>query len=114
MAYDEKYRKRVLEYIEEGHSQKEVSEIFAVSVSTIREWKKLWKETGSLQKRPLKRGFKKIDPEKLTAYAAKYPDAYLKEIAGEFKCDEKAIRKALIRLKITRKKRPGNTKKGTK
>jgi len=104
MAYDEKYRKRVMEYIAEGHTLEEAHKVFKVGITTIKEWKKLQAETGGLLKRELNRGFKKIDPEKLKAYNDEHPDAYLKEIAEEFECDESAIRKALRKLKITRKK----------
>ena len=40
----------------------------------------------------------------------KHPDAYLVEIAEEFNCSECAIRKALKKLNITRKKRQLHTK----
>jgi transposase len=104
MAYDKKYRERVLEYISEGHTQKEAQEVFKVSPSTIKEWEKLLEETGSLEKREIVRSFKKIDPVKLEAYVKEHPDAYLQEIADAFGCVESAVRKALKRLKITRKK----------
>jgi transposase len=104
MAYDRQYRKRVLEYLEEGHTQEEAHKVFKVGASTIWEWRKLYEETGSLEKRELKRSFKKVDPEKLALYIKEHPDAYLKEIAKFFQCDESAIRKALKKLKITRKK----------
>ncbi len=40
----------------------------------------------------------------------KHPDAYLVEIAEAFNCSECAIRKALKKLNITRKKRQLHTK----
>ena len=104
MAYDEKYRKRVMEYLNEGHTQEETSKVFKVGTATIKGWKKLYEQTGSLTKRELNRSFKKIDPEKLSAYISEQPDAYLKEMAEHFQCSETAIRKALKKLKITRKK----------
>ena len=54
---------------------------------------------------PVVRGYKKVEPQKLKTYVQEHPDAYLKEIALEFKCCETAVRKALERLGITRKKR---------
>jgi transposase len=51
------------------------------------------------------RPFKKLDPIKLREYVSDHPDAYLQEIADVFGCVESAVRKALKRLKITRKKR---------
>lgn len=106
MSYPEKYRIRTLEYRREGHTLEQTSKIFKVNVSTIRKWEKRLKEEGSLANHEVKRPFKKIDPEKLKAFIKDNPDAYLREIADLFKCCQTAIRKALKRLKITRKKRP--------
>lgn len=105
MSYSEDYRKRTIEYREEGHTLEETHRVFKVSISSIRTWEKQWKEKGTLAPAPVVRGYKKIDPEKLKAYVQVHPDAYPKEIAKEFHCCETAIRKAFDRLGITRKKR---------
>jgi len=105
MSYPEEYRKRTIEYKQEGHTLEETKEIFKVSISTIRAWEKQSKEKGNLKAKIPERPFKKIDPEKLKIYVEEHPDAYQNEIAKEFKCTPEAIRKALKRLKITRKKR---------
>ena len=106
MSYPEKYRMRTLEYRLEGHTLDQTHKVFKVAVVTIRKWEKKLREEGTLAKRPVRRPFKKIDPDKLKEYVRAHPDAYLREIAKEFNCTEGAIRKALKRLKITRKKRP--------
>ena len=105
MSYPEKYRIRTLEYRREGHTLEQTSKVFKVNISTIREWEKRLKEEGTLAAREIKRPFKKIDPEKLKDYVKNNPDAYLREIADAFNCCQTAVRKALQRLKITRKKR---------
>ena len=105
MSYDRKYRQRTIEYRQEGHTLEQTSRVFKVSVSTIRDWEKLRQETGDFGKRALKRSFKKIDPVRLESYVAQNPDAYLSEIAEVFFCGESAVRKALKKLGITRKKR---------
>ena len=66
----------------------------------------MYKQTGELKDQPLHRTFKKLDPEKLTAYVSEHPDAYLKEIGEAFDCSGTAVRKAFKRHGITRKKRP--------
>ena len=104
MSYPEKYRIRIVEYRQEGHTLVQTSKIFKVNVSTIRAWEKRLREEGSLADREIKRPFKKIDPEKMKAFMKDNPDAYLKEIAKVFNCCQSAVRKALDRLKITRKK----------
>lgn len=105
MSYSRDYRKRTIEYREEGHTLEETHEVFRVSISAIRRWEKQWKEKGTLAPAPLVRGYKKINPEKLKKYVREHPDAYPKEIAKEFGCCETAIRKAFTRIGITRKKR---------
>ncbi len=113
MSYPVKYRERMIEYRQEGHTLEETSRVFKVTITTIREWEKRLKEKGNLEPDTPERSFKKIDPEKLKAYLAEHPDAYQREMAKEFGCAESAIRKALKRLCITRKKRLRATRSRT-
>ena len=106
MAYDEKYRKRTLEYWHEGHTLEQTKKVFRVSVTIMYKWENQLKEEGNLKKHPVKRSFRKIDPEKLKEYVRANPDAYLREIADVFNCSSTAVRKSLKKLNITRKKRP--------
>jgi len=64
-----------------------------------------YEETGDLSNKPLHRGFKKIDPEKLKAYVAEHPDDTQEEVALVFGCCNQAVSQAYRRLGITRKKR---------
>jgi transposase len=104
MAYDEKYRRRALDYWGEGNSKRKTAEVFKVSTSTLQQWKSKLKDTGTLAPEERKRIWRKIDPSKLKEYVAKNPDAYLREIAAEFGCTIHAVEKALKRLKTTCKK----------
>ncbi|MDR1595979.1 MAG: helix-turn-helix domain containing protein [Puniceicoccales bacterium] len=52
-------KKRVLKY-ESTHTVKETSEVFGVNERTIFKWKKKLKETGSLEREPLKRKYRKL------------------------------------------------------
>jgi len=104
MAYDTKYREKVLNYLSKGHTIQEAHEVFEVGTTTIKEWKKLKAETGKLNKRELNRKPRKICPDKLKAYVTENPDKYLEEIAEVFNCTYSAVSYALKRLKITRKK----------
>ena len=61
------------------------------------------REEGNLKKYKVIRPFKKIAPEKLMEHVKNHPDDYLREIAVVFNCSDTAIRKALKKLKITRK-----------
>jgi transcription initiation factor IIE alpha subunit len=70
------------------------------------------KETRNLERVPLNRKYRKLDPEKLVKYVEEHPDAYQREMASEFKMSKSCIGKALRKLKITVKKRPGHIKSG--
>ena len=69
MAYSEDYRKRVTAYRKEGHTFRETKEVFKVTVDTIQKWEKRLREEGTLSKKPVKRSFRKIDPEKLERFS---------------------------------------------
>jgi len=112
--YGKDYRKRVLAYLEEGHTEAEAEAKYNVCSATIADWQKLYRETGSLDRRALNRGHKKLDPEKLTVYVAEHPDAYLEEIGAAYNCTGEAVRQALKKLKITRKKRQSSTRNVTR
>ena len=109
MSYPIRYRKRTIEYRQEGHTLEETGETFKVSISTIRKWEKQLKEKGHLEKKAVKQKFKKLDPEKLKAYVKAHPDAYQAKIGKAFGCTDTAVRKAFRRLGITRKKRQNDT-----
>lgn len=106
MAYSEDLRKKVIEYLGNGHSQREAQEVFGICLDTVNRWNQKYQKTGEVKDTPPRRRFKKLDPEALRAYIHKHPDAYLSEIAEEFGCSETAVSKALKKLGITRKKRP--------
>ena len=104
MSYDIKYRQRVIDYMSEGHTEKETAETFKVSKATLWKWKSKLKETGSLTPKKRKETWRKVNPGDLKEYLEQNPDAYLKEIGVHFGCTDVAIFKAIRRLGITRKK----------
>jgi transposase len=105
MAYSIDYRRRTIEYYHEGHTQEEVSGIFNVCPKTIRDWEARNK-TGSLKPNyPKTRKPRKLPPNELSQYINEHPEAFLEEIGEYFNCSAEAVRKALKKLKITRKKR---------
>jgi transposase len=109
MAYSEDLRKKVIKYLEAGHSQREAKEVFSISLSTVNKWHQKYERTGDIKNKVPSRTFKKVDPQKLQAYVQEHPDAYLKEIAEEFNCSDMSIHRALKKLGITRKKRQKST-----
>jgi len=103
MSYSKDLREKAMSY-RRNHTQEETAKTFGVSVSAIRKWEQLQRETGKLDKKPLERKWRKIDPDKLREYMREHPDEYLDEIATAFECSGEAIRQALKKHKITYKK----------
>lgn len=105
MAYSEDYRKRTIEYYHEGHTQAEVCAAFKVYPRTIRDWEAR-KISGTMKANyPETRKPRKLPPDELIQYIDEHPDDFLEEIGVHFQCSGEAVRKALKKLKITRKKR---------
>ncbi|MBA2648694.1 MAG: transposase [Legionella sp.] len=102
-----------IKYVAQGGSIKDACILFEVSRSSFQRWRLKKDKTGNLAPKSRDRTPYKIDNDKLKAYIEKHPDAYLNEIAHHFKVTIPGISIALKRLKITRKKRPNFTKKGT-
>jgi hypothetical protein len=105
-------RERALEAVRNGHTKAEVREMFGLGVNTLRAWKKLEAETGSLENKPLHRSWYKIDREKLLEHYEENPYSANKETAVVFNCSVSGIRSAKKVLKITRKKH--NSIRGTR
>ena len=105
MTYSTDFREKVLEFLGRGRTMREAADLFGIAPDTVNRWKQKLKETGSLEDAPRRITFRKLDPEKLRAYVAAHPDAYLKETGEAFGCNESAVRKAFARLRITRKKK---------
>ncbi len=109
MAYSVDLRKRVLDYKSEGHTYEETQEVFKVGITTIKEWKRLLSETGSLEKRELNREARLYTDDELQAYMDENPQAILKDIAAHFGGSQSGANAALARLGITLKKRLPHT-----
>jgi transposase len=105
MAYSSDTRRLVLNYLDRGHTYEEARRELGVGISSIKEWKKLLKETGSLEMRPVERATSKFHSIELEAYIDEHPDATLLDIATHFGGSTSGAFNALEREKITFKKR---------
>jgi transposase len=114
MSYDIKFRKRVLEFMDEGHTYAQAYEAFKIFPTVIVAWRKLLEKTGSLEPQKYKHKPKKIDPEKLKKAIEKKPDSYLRELAEKFNCSISAIHKHLVKNDITYKKKHSRMQKNQK
>jgi len=104
MAYSKDFREKAMEYMNKGHTKEELYEAFGIYPSAISRWKKLRKETGSLEPQYPETRSGKIDMKELEEAIEEKPDAYLHELAKKFGCTKQAIFYAQKRLDITYKK----------
>ncbi|MDR1067417.1 MAG: helix-turn-helix domain-containing protein, partial [Clostridiales bacterium] len=51
MDHDEKYRKRTIEYYEEGYSIRKITKIFGISPNTLNAWLKQYRDNGGLERK---------------------------------------------------------------
>ena len=93
MSKSKDLREAAVAYKKAGNSYEDTGKVFGVSASTVHRWVRQYEETGDLSNKPLNRGFKKIDPEKLKAYIAEHPDDTQQEIATVFGCCNQASAK---------------------
>jgi transposase len=105
MAYPTIFRQKALEALRNGHTKKEVNEMFGLSNNTLKSWEDLEEETGSVKNRPLIRKPRIIDRDELRKYCAENPFATHIDATARFGCTETGIRHAKKALGITRKKR---------
>jgi len=113
MAYSVDFREKAIEYWEKGRTKEQLYDAFGIYPSRINEWKKLLRETGSLNPQYRETRCRKIDPEELKQALERKPDATLPELAKQFDCAKQSIDYRLKTLQITRKKRHLPMKKKT-
>ena len=113
MTYSLDLRNKALKYIENGKTWNSASQAFGVTIRTLAHWVSR-KKQNKLPPKARQTGSYKIDEDRLKDFIAKNPDAYLREIAEEFKATIPAVFYACRRSKITLKKRRHTTRKETK
>jgi len=107
--YSKDLKEKAVAY-REKHTQRETCEIFGIGENTLKVWRRQQKNTGTLENKPLKRRWRNPgahpgDPGELLLDIHRNPDDFNHERAERFKCSVEAIRKAMKKLKITRKKK---------
>jgi transposase len=105
MAYEIKYKKRAIEYHEEGNSTRKTAKTFGISPNTLNKWLKEYREQGGFTVKPRPANNTKLTEEALLTYFADNGDSYQEEAAKHFGVSQSGISRALKRLKITRKKK---------
>ena len=123
-AYSADLRCRILAAVDAGMSKREASRVFSVSRSTIKRYARQRRETGTLAPRPAARPRPMaIGPAQHAALRAQLeadPDATLAEHAATWERAQGVrvslwtMRRAILRLGWTRKKRPSPPANGTR
>lgn len=90
-ALSEDLRKRVMAYVDSGHTYKEASYYFSVSATSVYRWSKLRKATGSLKAILVPRSPHKLFDSDLLEYIKKHQDVYLSDIANHFVCAKSSV-----------------------
>ena len=104
MAYSIDYKKRALEYMDEGDTFAQLYEAFKIPSATYYDWKNK-RERGVLDEKIKQTRTRKVDPAKLKKVVEEQPDLYLRELSAIFGVSKTAIHKRLENLDITVKKR---------
>jgi transposase len=81
-TYSLDFRERALGALDRGHSLTEVAEVLGVGTATLKRWRRLRRETGSLAPKPKRGRPPQIRPEQHPALVAQiqaHPDATLAE-----------------------------------
>ncbi|MDQ8767944.1 IS630 transposase-related protein [Streptococcus ruminantium] len=104
MTYGIDFRKRVLAYVQSGHSKKETCALFGISTNTLYLWEKQLAKEGHLNRKPRARSPRKLPLDQLESYVREHPDAFLREMAEHFHCSIPSVWAALKKVGITLKK----------
>jgi transposase len=101
-----------------GMSDQEAAELFKIGEATVRRWKRLRRETGSLEPKKFGGGNPpRVAPEQYAAVRAiieEKPDLTDQEVAWEFHrrtgraVSRSSMNRVLLKLALTRKKRPSS------
>lgn len=113
-AYSEDLRERVMHLTKKGESAKEISKILNIGLSTIYTWKKKYKKDGNLTPKKMWQngyGHKVKDLEDFKKFSLKNQGLTCVQLAEKWgNISAKTIRKWLLRIGFTRKKRLMDTK----
>ncbi len=110
-------RERVIAVFDVGDmTEEEVAAFFKVGEATVHRWKRLKRETGALEPNPFRGGMlPRVGPEQhelVREIVREQPDLTVQEVAWEFhrragqSVSRSAVGRTLLKLGLTRKKRP--------
>jgi len=104
-AYDLDLRKKVVNFILNGHSRAEAADVFDVSLSAVRRWHLRYINEGHVHPRKRLGRAPQIDSSKLIKYIESHPNARLIDMARELKFSKNGIAKHLKKIGYGYKKK---------
>lgn len=116
-GYSVDFRQRVVKACDGGMTEEEAAELFGVGPATVYRWKALRRETGALEPRPHGGGNPSpLDEQRrklLADIVHERPDRTLDEltaelvnrVGGPFSVSASSVSRAVLRLRLTRKKK---------
>jgi transposase len=102
MTYSANYRKVAIEYKRNGHTFKDLREVFRITPHTYYQWVEILEETGMTKPKIARTRRGKINPAELKKAVEEKPDLYLRELSEKFNCSMAAVHKRLVQLGFTR------------
>jgi len=116
MGYAKEYKISVIRYHFKGNDVAKTADTFSIGIETVRRWRRELETSGELQGRKTQdRGhLRKITPERIDEFLAKFPDGNQQEMAEYFGCKAPSVTTALKKFGYTKKKNKSDTMKPTK
>jgi transposase len=105
MAYSADYRKAAIEYKRNGHTFRDLKEVFRIIPRTYYQGVKILEETGMTKLKITRTRWRKINPTELRKAVEEKTDLYLRELSEKFNCSMTAVHKRLVQFGFTYKKR---------
>ena len=82
--YSVDLRRKVIKYLEEGHSQDSAAKVFSIHKNTVSRWWLRYKKLGILEPKARPGAKRKVDVGALELYVRNNADVRLKDIALKF------------------------------
>jgi transposase len=100
----EDYRKAAIEYKRNGHTFKDLKEVFRITPRTYYQWVEILKETGMTKLKIARTRQGRINPAELKKAVEEKLDLYLRELSEKFNCSTVTVQKRLVHLCFIYKK----------
>jgi transposase len=115
MGYAKEYKVSVIKYHFKGNSIAKTADTFSIGIDTVVRWKRELARNGELLERKVqdREHLRKITPEKIEEFLAKFPDGNQQEMAEYFGCKPQAVQVALKKFGYSKKKNKSDTTKPT-